>query len=275
MKSKTKRIIITLASAAIICSSVYLLYDSVWVPFHFKSLTDELNVSENAAVSTPQGDLKIQRKYRFIKNKYPDYSGRLVIDGLGVDFPVAQCENNNYYLRRTLDGEKDKHGTLFADFRNNLEELDMNTIIYGHNMKDGTQFGLLNVYKKVSGYKRWPVVTFSTVYKDYQWKIFAAFLINTKAEDDDGYVFDYMKTNFSSEAEFSDFYNEVMERSYFITDTDVSYNDKILTMSTCSTLFDNSRLVVMARLLRDGESGKADTSSARANPGQRFPSAFQ
>lgn len=266
---------IIIAAAGIVLSLVYLMYDLVWIPAHFEKLNSELNADESIETDNIQTDQSVQKKYRFIKNKYPDFSGRLIIDGVDVDFPVAQCQNNNYYLRHTLDGETDKHGTLFADYRNNLEELDMNTVIYGHNMKDNTQFGMLNVYKTVSGYRSGPVVCFSTIREDYNWKVFAAFLINTMPEDDGGYVFDYTRTDFSSEKEFSEFYNEVMERSYFITDTDVLYGDKILTMSTCSTLFDDSRLVVMARLVRDCESEKADTSSAYANPNQRFPSAFK
>lgn len=274
MNKKLKKIIIILAVICIVISGAYLIYDLVWVPHHFKKLNDEISSFENAETDS-QTNLPIQKKFSFIKNKYPDFAGRFIIENLDVDFPVAQCDNNNYYLKHTLDGKTDKHGTLFADCRNNLEELDQNTIIYGHNMKDNTQFGMLNVYKTVNGYKNSPVITFNTIYKDYKWKVFAAFLINTKPEDDDGYVFDYTKTQFSSEKEFTEFYNEVMERSYFITDTDVSYEDKILTMSTCSTLFDNSRLVVMARLVRTGESESVDTSSARANDNQRFPSAFK
>lgn len=277
-KEKNKRLkisVITMAAICILCSMVYLVYDLIWIPYHFAKLNDEISSSENAECDDAQGDLSVQEKFRFIKSKYPDFSGRIMIENLGLDFPVAQCDDNEYYLKHTLDGKTDKHGTLFVDCRNSIEVLNQNTLIYGHNMKDNTQFGLLNVYKTVEGYKTSPVVTFSTIYKDYNWKIFAAFLINTKPEDDDGYVFDYTRTEFSSAEEFESFYDEVMERSYFITDTDVTCNDKLLTMSTCSTLFDDSRLVVMARLARDGENLTDDTQSVRANDNQRFPSAFE
>lgn len=275
-KKMLKKCIVVVAAVCVLCSSAYLVYDLLWMPKHFEKLNNEIISAENSAQSENYNvDSSVQKKFRYIKNKYPDFAGRLVIEGLGVDFPVVQGSDNTYYLKHTLDGKTDKHGTLFADCNNNLRELNGNTVIYGHNMKDNTQFGMLNYYKDVSGYKDCPVVTFSTIYKDYQWKIFAAFLINTKPEDDNGYVFNYTATDFSSEKEFSEFYNEVMERSYFITDTDVSYGDKILTMSTCSTLFDNSRLVVMARLVREGESAETDTSSAYQNESQRFPAAFE
>lgn len=277
-KLSVKRIVIIIASAAVICSSGYIVYDMVWIPYHFRKLNDSFTVSESSADSAADGALNensVQKKYAELKAEYPDFMGKLTVEKLKMDFPVAQCADNSYYLKHTLDGVADKHGTLFADCENNLRELDQNTVLYGHNMKDNTQFGMLNVYKTVDGYKSAPVVTFNTIYRDYKWKVFASFLINTKPEDDGGYAFNYTKKDFSSEQEFSDFYNEVMERSYIITDTDVKPDDKILTMSTCSTLFDDSRLVVMARLVREGESEEADTSSARENPDQRFPSEFK
>lgn len=275
--SRIRRIVLIIAAAGIVSSGAYLAYNFWWTPYHFEKLSRELTECRDVSTAGEDDGFSdgISDKYADYRRRYPDYSGRLIVEALEMDFPVAQCRNNSYYLKHTIDGRIDRHGALFADCRNNLKELDDNTVIYGHNMKDCTQFGMLNVYKSAEKYRLCPVVTFNTVYKDYKWKVFASFLINTKPQDDDGRVFDYTRTDFRSEKEFSDFYSEVMERSYILTDVDVKYGDKILTMSTCSTLFDDSRLVVMARLVRDGESENVDTSSARENPVQRFPSAFK
>lgn len=270
-----KRIVLITAFAGIILSSAYLVYDLLWVPYHFEKLSETTVCDEAVQAQTDGNTDKISEKYQKIKEEYPDFCGRIIAPELEMDFPVVQCKNNSYYLKHTIDGRVDKHGTLFADFRNDMTELDDNTVIYGHNMKDCTQFGMLNVYKSVEKYRLCPVITFNTLYHDYRWKVFASFLINTKPEDDGGRVFEYTKTDFSSEKEFEDFYKEVAERSYIKTVVDVKYGDKILTMSTCSTLFDDSRLVVMARLVRDGESENVDTASARQNSEQRFPSAFK
>ncbi len=270
-KDLIKKCLLIAAVISIIGSSCYLVYDLIWVPYSVEKQNEKFNVDENQ--QSEDYTFTVQEKYVDIKSQYADFAGKLIIDGLNMNFPVVQGMDNSYYLKHNIDGEEDKHGTLFADYRNNLAVLNGNTIIYGHNMHDGTQFGMLNMYKSLSTYKACPVITFNTIHKDYKWKVFAAFLINTQPQQDNGHVFNYLRTDFATDREFCDFYNEVMERSYFITDVDVTPEDKILTLSTCSLLLDDSRFVVMARLMRDGESENIDTSAARVNTNQRFPEA--
>ncbi len=275
-KETARRIVLIVAAISFMASAVYLAYDLVWTPIHIRRLQSEVSSVERSSTqqTTAKADtLPVQEKYASLKAKYPDFVGKLTIAGIDMDFPVVQTTDNTHYLKYTIDGVRDKHGALFVDYRNDLTRLDQNTIVYGHNMKDGTQFGQLNLYKKLYYYKDCPVVTFNTIYHDYQWKIFAAFLINTKAEDDNNHLLYYWQTKFPSDDAFNAFYKEALERSYFLTGVDVTPQDKLLTMSTCSTLFDDSRFVVLARLVRDGESAEVDTSAARVNPNQKFPQA--
>lgn len=260
-----RKVAIFAAIIGIVASIIYIAYEVAWVPRHFKKLSevfDSINYSD------------VQDNFIDFKKQYPDYAGQFIVKGLDMDFPVTQRKDNKFYLTHTIDGKLDKHGALFADCENNLKVLNPNTVIYGHNMKDNSQFGMLNVYKTANGYKAGPVVTFNTIYANYKWKVFASFLINTNPKDDEGYAFNYTRKEFANEAEFDTFYREVMKRSYIITGVDVEYGDKILTMSTCSVLYDDSRLVVMARLVRDGESEDVDLSAAHNNKNQRFPAAF-
>lgn len=279
-KELLRKILLTVAIIGVVSSSGYLIYDLVWLPISVQNQNQQFQVDEDkqgSSSSTVDESTKappVQEKYVEIKSQYDDFAGKLIVKGLKMDFPVMQAEDNSYYLKYNIDHQEDKHGALFADYRNDLVDLDQNTIIYGHNMRDGTQFGMLSMYKKLSTYEACPVITFNTIYKDYKWKVFAAFLINTQPEHDDGYVFDYLRTDFETDEEFYKFYDEVMERSYFITDIDVTPEDKILTLSTCSLLIDDSRFVVMARLVRDGEDDKVDTSNAIKNTNQRFPQAW-
>ena len=280
VKEIIRKILLIISIIGIVCSSGYLVYDLVWMPHVIEKKNEEFKVDESDKNTNPSNSGSkteappIQEKYAELKNKYSDFAGKLIVKGLNMDFPVAQYTDNSYYLKYTFDKVEDKHGALFVDYRDDLINLSHNTIIYGHNMRDGTQFGMLSMYKKLSTYKSCPVITFNTIYKDYKWKVFAAFLINTKPEDDNGYVFNYTRTEFASDEEFNEFYKEALERSYFTTDIDVTPQDKILTLSTCSLLIDDSRFVVMARLVRDDESESVDTSNAKTNPKQRVPQAW-
>lgn len=278
-KEKIRRAVMIISAVGIVLSAAYLVYDLVWTPYHIKKINaafesdESFDTSQAISENTEDKAPPVQEKYADFKTKYPDFAGKLIAKELEMDFPVVQYTDNEYYLKYTIDKVRDKHGALFVDYRNNLAELDRNTIIYGHNMGDGTQFGQLNMFKKLNYYKNCPVITFNTIYKDYKWKVFAAFLINTKAEDDNNHVFNYLQTDFKSDEAFDAYYKEALRRSYFITSVDVTPQDKILTMSTCSLAFEDSRFVVLARLVRDGESEEVDTSAAYENPNQEFPQA--
>ena len=152
--------------------------------------------------------------------------------------------------------------------------LDMNTVIFGHHMNNGTIFGALDKYKTLAGYKAAPVITFNTLYKDYQWKIIAAFITNGYAKGDNNYIFPYYFTNLSSTYKMSAYLSELAQRSLYDTGVDVLPTDKLLTLSTCSHEFDDARFVVVARLVRDGESTAVDTSKAVVNSKPRYPQAY-
>ena len=72
------------------------------------------------------------------------------IPGIGVDYPVVQGEDNEYYLYHTFQKENNKAGSIFLDYRNHDDFTDRRVILYGHNMKDGSMFSNLKQYQEVS-----------------------------------------------------------------------------------------------------------------------------
>ena len=156
--------------------------------------------------------------------------------------------------------------------------LSTNTILYGHHMRDGQMMGELKKYRELDFYKENPVVEFTTIYspKVTRWKVFSVFVINADPSDDNGNVFNYMKNEFSTQSEFNEFLQNCYQRSIITTPVqDVTESDKILTLSTCIYDFNNARLVVVARMVRDGESEGVDTSSAVYNPDPVYPQAYR
>lgn len=216
----------------------------------------------------------MQLKYAKLYAINNDFVGYLSADGVNLNLPIVQTDNDDEYLSKNFYGKTTKYGCPFVTHLNNISELDRNTVIFGHHMNDGTVFGALDAYKSIEGFKKAPVITFNTLYKDYKWKVIAAFITNAYEKDDNNYVFQYYFTSLSTEESFSAFLNELAQRSLYNTGVDVQASDKILTLSTCSHEFEDARFVVVARLVRSGESEKVDVSKAVENANPRYPQAY-
>lgn len=204
-----------------------------------------------------------------------DFVGWLTIEGKNISLPIVQGDDNDYYLYRDFYGQDTDYGNPFLDYRNTIvEPFDQNTIIYGHYMRDEMIFSSLKEYRSISGFQESPVIEFDTLYRDTKWKVYAVYQTNADPADDNGYVFDYLYTNFPSEESFESFIEAVDERKLYTTGVDINSSDKIITLSTCSYNYDSERLVVVARLVREGEDETVDTSKAYANPSPRYPQAW-
>jgi sortase B len=208
----------------------------------------------------------------------PDTHSALPYSDLGrhiVNYLVYQTTDNKYYLDHAFDHSRSAGGAVFADYRNNFTDgtLSGNTILYGHNIYTGNYFHQVASYFKgyeqrnLSFYQRHPLVHFNTLYERYDWKIFATVLFNTQEEHGD--VFPYLSyREFRDKNHFHDYIFNVMDRSVLFTDVDLQYGDHILTLSTCYWPFGehvDTRTVVFARRVRDGESLYVDVEKAYWN----------
>lgn len=203
-----------------------------------------------------------------------------------IDYPVLQAEDNDFYLYRNFKGESSRSGSLFIDYRNKItpEKQSANIVIYGHNMSSGEYFGMLPYYfnyaysqadhNDISFYKKYPTITYSTLYKTSTYKIFGGMLVNIYPRS--GEVFKYHNVHdFATKAEFDNYCAEVLDRSTFINpDVDLKYGDNLITLSTCmvgETYGDKDlRWVMFAREVREGEDETVDVSKAFANPSPKF-----
>jgi sortase B len=211
----------------------------------------------------------------------PDITSGLPYNDLNryiLNYLVYQADDNRYYLDRTPRHTFSKGGSIFADFRNRFDggELSGNTVLYGHNIYSGNYFTRLTRYYQgamsgdLSFYRKHPIIEFNTIYERHTWKIFAVAMFNT--EERFGEVYRYNFPEFRDKDEFNTFILDVMDRSVLFTDVDLTYGDHILTLSTCyypySTLtqtVEATRVVVFARMVREGESTEVDVDKATAN----------
>ncbi len=237
------------------------------------------NVTTTTAFSTadaPQIELSDEASALLATN--PDNIGRIYIDGTNIDYPFTQCLDNSYYLETDFFGDYYRYGTVYADYRCNFganEALQSdNLVLYGHHTALNDYFSQLHYYKNdIEFYKQHPIIEIKSNYKTYYYKIFAYMITN--AYEKDGPVFYYHTYHdFDSQQDFDWYVNEVQKRSLIISDVDVEYGDKLLTLSTCTVEFEDSRFVVYARRLRDGEDEFAGVESAYLNPNPLMPDTY-
>lgn len=231
----------------------------------------EILKEENPDIVFPEG---LQLRYAKLYAQNPDFVGYLKAEGSELDTPIVQGEDDNEYVEKNFYGESTKYACPFVTYTNKIRELDGNTVIYGHRMRDGSIFGTLDQYRTLEGYKKAPVISFDTLYNNYSFKIIAAMITNIDPKDDNGYVFTYYWTNLNNDLSRTSYLNQLSQRSIYDTGVDVLPTDKLLTLSTCCKDFENARFVIVARLVRPGESTEVDTSKAIENKAPRYPQAY-
>lgn len=211
--------------------------------------------------------------------------GVIKIPDTPLNNPVLQVDDNEEYLDKKLDGNDSRAGELFMDCRNAFYKIDENghmtvpnsdnIIIYGHNMKDETMFGSLKSYERdYSYYSKHPIIYFNSNYGHSIYKIFSVMILDASDKSETSYDC-WNKLNFSDEEDFYNFVNEAKKRTVCTNDVDVKYGDGLLTLSTCNTLLgERGRLIVMARLLREGEDIMEGTENGERNENIKWPSIY-
>lgn len=189
---------------------------------------------------------EIMEKYKSLYAENNDLIGWLSIPGTVINYPVMQCEDDEYYLHHSFYGEEDKYGCLYVRNRADVNTPDTNFIIYGHNMRDGSMFGDLDEYQDETFLKEHPLIYFDTLYEKRTYEIMAVFLSQVYSSEDD--VFKYYEFyQAETEDEFRSFYEAVTNLSLYETGVTAQFGDTFLTLSTCAYHVTDGRFVVIAK----------------------------
>ncbi|MBO4493799.1 MAG: sortase [Ruminococcus sp.] len=293
-----KTVFLSSMAVIIVCGSFILnYYYERWMS---KKLNNEImeiyDSSENQepktkAEDTSEGDTR--KRYTSMLDgakKLYDINNEIVgvisIPDTPVNNPVLQAEDNDKYLRKKYDLTENDAGEIFLDYRNHFDDVGEdgylkepnsgNLIIYGHNMYDDQMFGSLKYYiRNEAYYGQHPIINLSSNYEKYQYKIFAIFVLD--ASDNTDTEFNCWNIlDFADENAYYDFVNEAKRRSVFLNDVDVEYGDPLLTLSTCSTYFpdERARLIILARMVREGEDPLKGTQHSWLNPNPKWPTIY-
>ena len=165
--------------------------------------------------------------FKELLKRNPDTVAFLHVENTNINYPVVQKDNNNYYLNHAFDQSRNSAGWVFLDYRNDINNLSDNTIIYGHGRLDNTVFGSL---KKVLT-NSWQqnkdnyVIQISTPKENMIFQIFSIYTIQEESY--------YITSTFYSEEQKQTWLDTMKTRNIAPIDTSVNTNDKILTLSTC------------------------------------------
>lgn len=189
----------------------------------------------------------LQKKINFemLKEKNPDVYAWIWIPGTNIDYPILQSisKADDYYLNTTIDGKEGYPGAIYTEKYNSQYFVDPVTIIYGHELKDGTMFSQLHKYEDKTFFDEYPYVYIYHPEMTLKYQIFAAVAF------DDRYILG--SYNFQENDDFQKYLDELMSSINGNVNRDVSVTQEttILTLSTCISDYPERRWLVNATLV--------------------------
>ena len=203
---------------------------------------ERVTLTTTTTTTTTIYDIKYEKVFEKLKEINNDTVGWLTVNNTKIDYPVVQSTDNDYYLYRDYYKNKNRHGWIYMDYRNNIEDLSDNTIIFGHNLANQKMFGTLRYVTNPSWYKKSSnqIITFNTTKANMKWQIISIYKIPVTN--------DYLVANFASSEDKLNFLDMITQRSIYDFNATYDENTKIITLSTCSN-GSKDRLVVHAKLI--------------------------
>lgn len=200
-------------------------------------------VETTGAVVHTEGFVRYNPDFTKLTEANVDVKGWIQFEGIEeINYPILQhTDDNNYYLKKMWNHEENTAGSIFMDVYNTSDFSDYNTFIYGHNMKNLSMFGRLKEYKQEEFYKGKEYFWIYTPTANYQYQIFSVHEVKA-----DGGFF---KTFQDTSDEYAYYVQECKKASRYDTGVEVSGEDKIVTLSTCTPTGDNWRFIVHGKLV--------------------------
>ena len=191
---------------------------------------DEEEIPEVQRIEVEQRSWKapIEVDFQKLLEINTDIVGWLYVEALpNISYPIVKGEDNNYYLHRTYERQDNFAGTLFIDCENERDLDNCNTILYGHNMKNGSMFGTLKNFKLPETVQKSNVVWILTPMGDYKYEVFSAYTAGVDSE-----TYTLIK---GPGQELVDYANKMQENSIIdLPHREFKITDRILTLSTCT-----------------------------------------
>lgn len=233
-----KKFILKFFGLLVFLLSLFILVISSVKLYNYNREKTELEKFTKKTVEvTEKAECPISVDFDKLRKINEDICGWLYSEGTPINYPVARAANNNYYLHRTLEGEYAYAGTLFLDYRNSGDFTDVNSIIYGHNMKNDTMFGTLLEYRENEYFSKHSELYLLTPLRNYKIKLIAgAYVLNTSE------IY-----NLSME-DAEEIICNLLDNSTFKSGYNYSKEDRFITLSTCINENSNTRYILIGTI---------------------------
>ena len=249
MKKRKRRILaaVIAGAAAVVCAAAgirqYLAekeagrgYDEVRKEVRTEEPEEETDSSETPEI--PVG-------FEALQKRNPDAYAWITVPGTPIDYPILQDpDDNSYYLTHTIDREEKAEGAIYTENYNSTDFEDANTLIYGHDMRNGTMFRSLLEYQDRAFFDKNKEIIIYTPDAIRHYEIFAA------------YPYDNRHILLSFDFADRSVYRQYLDSIFSIRDmnacidtsVEVDTDDKIITLSTCYGAQREKRYLVQAVL---------------------------
>ena len=274
-KKKKSDVLLTIALIVAIAVFCYAAFNLYHIYTEYKKGTDEYNQIEEMAVTErdadsaevagPNAQLKppIEVDFDKLKSVNEDVVGWIYVDALpDISYPIVKGKDNQTDLHQTYEKNYNFAGTIFVDYENSGDFSDCNTLVYGHNMKNGSMFGHLKKFREDDKlYKQDKYFWILTPERNYRYEIITAY--TTGVNSDTYTLFKGPGEEFEKYLETIKGYSEIQT-----DDTDLTIKDRIVTLSTC-TGNESTRFVVQGKRVdaedADGAATNTDSTADEEN----------
>lgn len=187
----------------------------------------------------------------------PEIIGWIKVDDTLIDYPVMYTpEDEDKYIHLSFDGQYNYGGVPFVDKDYVADPQSQNMIIFGHNMKDGSQFAHIMKYQSETFWKDHRYFQFTTLYEEQTYEIIAAFKDRLYKKTEDVFKF-YQFVDPETEEEFNEGIEYFKSKTPYEIEATAEYGDTLITLVCCAYHEQNGRFVVVARLVTDEEPAPA------------------
>ena len=202
---------------------------------------------DNVDLNTEQ----IQDRFIPLLQINPETVGWIKVGNL-ADEPVVY-RDNEFYLNHDFYQKKSSSGTVFVDVENTDLENDKYVIVYGHDLRDGSKFGSLKEYRNIEQLKNNIVIEWSSLYSSEAEKYVVFSVFDSSMLEENKNYFDLRRFDEIDLDGTKKFIEEIRERSLYDIPVDVTAEDQIMVLVTCSYKHEDGRLLIFCRKARKTE----------------------